>query len=320
MKTTPSISSRPSISKLRSSRSPQNSTPIGDQKIVVLGPRSVGKTTYVTALVHLAGKSQGNTAFYHIKYSSGEDSEELKKWANDQLLKGKPFERTDRKDVFTIPSYDLCLEFKQSQKWSKKPRPGLSVNFLFEDYDGEIFEELSGKLPDRLTGNDDSLESFMKKCLMPEVQGCLILLDHCMDDPDPSTGQDKDWDTFYQQCMKGFYQQVSNHQRGNDLRVAVALSKCERGEIWPSRLEPELDIFRRRLPNTHNFLRQNFPQLSFYALSAFGVREQPEDLRPNRKSSLDRSDTLVDPQKWQPYGLVSPLYWLCTGQTLPYDL
>ena len=129
------------------------------------------------------------------------------------------------------------------------------------------------------------------------------------------------WDAFYLKCLQGFWSAANKRARVSNLRLVVALSKCERGEAWPARLEPEFDVFRRRFPQTYQFLLTcKWPRhnLLFHALSTFGVMDPIQDPRPNRKTAPGLSDTLrqSDFQDWKPYGVISPLYWLSTGSTM----
>jgi hypothetical protein len=108
---------------------------------------------------------------------------------------------------------------------------------------------------------------------------------------------------------------MDENHRLADLRLAIAMSKCERGELWPGRLDPEMDIFYEHLPSTTQTLRDGIPKknLRFYALSTFGVLSR-NDPRPNRKDEPYNSKGSVlrnqNREQWRPYGMMSPLYWL----------
>ncbi len=116
---------------------------------------------------------------------------------------------------------------------------------------------------------------------------------------------------------------MDSHERSNDLRIAVAMSKCERGELWPGRLDPEIDLFDVHLPKTKATLCRKIPpkNLQFYAISTFGVLRR-NDPRPNRVDELGREgylSVLREPSHWRPYGMISPLYWLSKGKRMKYD-
>jgi hypothetical protein len=95
------------------------------------------------------------------------------------------------------------------------------------------------------------------------------------------------------------------------------MSKCERGEIWPGRIDPETDLFSVHLPQTLHTLKERIlpKNLRLYAMSTFGVlgRNNP---RPNRIDLLGKEGTasvLREAARWRPYNLIEPLYWLSKG-------
>ena len=94
------------------------------------------------------------------------------------------------------------------------------------------------------------------------------------------------------------------------------MSKCERGEIWPGRIDPETDLFRVYLKKTFKTLKKDIPKrnLRFFALSTFGVLGR-YDPRPNRVDAVGsggRASTLrkSEEKSWKPYNLIEPLCWL----------
>jgi hypothetical protein len=92
------------------------------------------------------------------------------------------------------------------------------------------------------------------------------------------------------------------------------MSKCERGEIWPGRLDPEIDLFGVHLRETTKTLREKvIPQnLRFFALSTFGVlgKDNPRPNREDRMKGEEPASVIRQPNSWQPYNLIEPLYWL----------
>jgi hypothetical protein len=107
---------------------------------------------------------------------------------------------------------------------------------------------------------------------------------------------------------------MDSHNRSSDLKIAVAMSKCERGEIWSGRLDPETDLFDVHLPKTKAILRSRIASknLQFFAISTFGVLRR-NDPRPNRvdvHGTGGRRSTLRKPSNWKPFGMIQPLYWL----------
>jgi len=92
------------------------------------------------------------------------------------------------------------------------------------------------------------------------------------------------------------------------------MSKCERGEIWPGRLDPEQDLFKIHLPKTQDLLRKKLTanNLKFFASSTFGVLG-PHNPRPNREDRIlkgEPASVLRDTENWKPYNLIEPLLWI----------
>jgi len=200
-----------------------------------------------------------------------------------------------------IPVYSFNIEIKTGFGRQEQ------INLAVRDYPGEIFDELE-------LGKSNPLhKEFIDECFMKDVAGCLILI----------TEWKKGTDKIYSRVLQRFTELMDVHGRVNDLRVAVAMSKCERGEVWSWRLDPEIDLFDVHLPKTKGILKTKIPanNLQFYAISTFGVLGH-NDPRPNRIEELGTDGTkavLRKPQNWQPYGMLSPLYWLSTGKRMRND-
>lgn len=270
--------------------------------IRVIGPRGSGKTTYLAALAYWPDKRRsGNKAHHFTIQALNDDTRELADKAENIIQEGGSLEPTAvAGGIDSLPFYSFRIEVKQNLK-------KVEINLAVRDYPGEIFEELE-------SGNKKSLhEEFIDECLMRDVNGCLILL----------TDWKKGTDRFYSRVLRKFTDLMDSHDRGNDLRIAIAMSKCERGELWPGRLDPEIDLFGVHLPETKAILKAkiNPKNLNFYAISTFGVLRR-NDPRPNRVDELGtngRHSVLRNTFVWRPYGMISPLYWLSTGKRMTDD-
>lgn len=264
--------------------------------ICVIGPRGSGKTSYLAALAYrnrIMGKSKG---FKIIPLS--DDSRKLAEKAENIICEGESLEPNiigqEIQTVDDLPYYSFNLEIKKFV-FSQPESFQLNVR----DYPGEVFEKIVEQ-----NLSDSIHEEFINECLMKDVVGCLILL----------TAWDKGADSFYSRVMSRFIELMDAHDRTNDLRLAVAMSKCERGELWPGRLDPETDLFGVHLRQTREILREKIlaQNLRFYAISTFGVLRRT-DPRPNRIDEQGKSgmaSVLRDAPHWQPYNMIEPLYWL----------
>jgi hypothetical protein len=285
--------------------------------ICIIGPRQSGKTTYLAALAYLPELQLKTTGKSPFKITAvGEDGKKLSESAENILTEGLRFEPTfvggTIKTIEDLPFYSFKLEAKNN-KFQKTKEIYLTVR----DYPGEVFHEI-------INPNIETMvhKEFIEECLAKDVTGCLILF----------TGLEKGADKFYRSVMARFLELMDVHERTNNLRLAIAISKCERGEIWPGRIDPETDLFGVHLPRTLHLLREAIhpKNLNFYATSAFGVLHR-NDPRPNRqliegddgskKSSHTNSQEiskkeasiLRQSENWRPYNLIEPLYWLSQG-------
>ncbi|WP_346294244.1 hypothetical protein [Sphaerothrix gracilis] len=271
--------------------------------IRVIGPRGSGKTTYLASLAYWPDSQRPGKKKKGLTVKAlNDETRELADKAENIILEGESLEPTRVEGgIDALPFYSLGIEVKT---WLQKPE---LINLAVRDYPGEIFEELADP-----TSINPIHKEFVDECLEETVDGCLILL--------------ADWerkkDKLTSRALANFAKQLDTHDRINNLRIAVAMSKCERGELWPGRLDPEIDLFRQHLPKTTAALEEFLPSksLKFYAISTFGVLGR-NDPRPNREDVVGTGgmhSVLREPDNWKPYGLLEPLYWLSKGRTLSY--
>lgn len=286
--------------------------------IVVIGPRSSGKTTYLAGLAYWSDRidnvklqNQGEQRF-NIK-ALNSDAKNLKRQARNIIIEGDSFRATkvvpeglnineiDEKKLSSLeqlPTYSFNL--KINHRFSNPE----SINLVVKDYAGELFDEHLDSL------NSHSLyQRIWQESLSGDIEGSLILI----------SGWEEKNDERYSHTLEKFINLMKQNDRLDNYRVAIAISKCERGEIWPGRIEPEIDIFNQYLPRTMASLRSKVPRtnLKFYALSTFGVLGQNKPL-PNRKLLLAKREAsaLREQENWNPYNLIAPLYWLGTGKKM----
>ncbi len=265
--------------------------------ICVIGPTGAGKTTYLAGLAYLSETKNQNYKITGIN----KDAQNLVNRAKTIILNGASLPPTEIdgikiKSVLNLPFYHFKLEIQS--RWSGKTE---EIELVFRDYPGEIFNELASGIYNPLH------EEFLDECFVKDVVGCLLLLHKW----------DRGGDRFYSEIIKRFIKFMDEKKRIQDLRLAVAISKCERGELWPGRLDPEIDIFGVHLKTTTNILRDSIPKnnLRFYAISTFGVLER-NDPRPNRTDDLGSPHSVLRQTPWRSYGMISPLYWLSKGKRM----
>lgn len=127
-------------------------------------------------------------------------------------------------------------------------------------------------------------------------------------------------DEYYSKCLEGLLNDITKTQK-NGLRLAFALSKCELPELYVNRDDPH-EIIKRRFPQMKAVLEtwsaEGQGEVEYFSTSAFGVLGEYSE--PNSTMfRRDKSGTMAvikNPSEWKPFGLIEPLYWLCTGKYL----
>jgi hypothetical protein len=273
-------------------------------QICIVGPHGSGKTAYLTALAfHQTHQLQQNKRIRYRIIAQSPESHKLVENARNLLKKGMQLESTviggATPTVDYLPFYQFTVEGKV--KWYSRENKKFEITA--RDYPGEVFDRLA----DSKTINTVDLE-FIDDCFINKV-GCLMMLSEW----------ERGADTAYERMMKRFIELMEDSSGTENYKLAIVMTKCERGELWSGRLEPEIDLFQLHLKNTTKFLREKFGEerLKFFALSTFGTlrRDNP---RPNRKDLIgDRSGMIgsvliqfEEEEDWKPYNLIEPLYWL----------
>ncbi|MBV5261881.1 hypothetical protein FLX56_26055 [Synechococcus moorigangaii CMS01] len=272
--------------------------------IVVIGPRKSGKTTFLTGLAYWPQRQKAldKGSIFHID-AVNEGAQRLIKQAKDTILPQSSVRGTEVLESSQIPDYHFRISLKR--KFAKEE----VFDLVVRDSAGELFEDLQKR--ELSADKKEIFEDFLRG----DDIGCLILL---------SEWQKED-DEDYSLMFTHFLELLDINARTENFRIAIAMSKCERGELWSGRIEPEIDIFRLHFPRTLSALqRGNIPKknVRFFATSTFGVLDR-NDPRPNRidePGKKGRFSVLREPDRWQPYNMISPLYWLQTGKRMRSDV
>ena len=284
-----------------SRRAAPSAPPVIDRSITLLGPRSSGKTTYLSALAYFPERrySEGPTAPFVVR-PTNPGATKLKQEAKIKLIGGTGHPATQ----ILEPDYSFRIEVNCT-------KPSVSLVLNATDFPGEGL--------DYIDAPGSQYRQYLERKLTEkgQEQSLLILLG--------------DWEPPYSDsALSGvfeiFTQLIKDSGDPDSLggwRFAVVMNKCERGELWPLRHDPRRDIFQRFLPDTKESLEDflttfRIPpsNLEFFAMSTFGVlKDKPIPNRKKESQDSDR-DSLRDGQQWRPYGLVDPLYWLATGRRL----
>jgi hypothetical protein len=274
--------------------------------IRVIGDRSSGKTAYMASLAYWPNANP-NSPVQKVS-ALGDEGASLVSMARDILEQGLELSPTNLSaDIDAVKDYGISIVLKEQFSVAALPKGIRSkmvrLNVNCKDYAGEFFADLIHK-----TG-DPKLQDYLDDCVT--ATGILLLIDGTTNrkDRDYVNGLDKFLTALDRSALAG-----------NQRRIAFTMSKCEQPQLWSRCHQPER-LARECFPQVYQRLK-NWSSLGggaidYFNTSAFGVLGSrfPE---PNAiKLKRDRNGTtsvIRDSRHWRPFGLVAPIYWLCTGQ------
>ncbi len=283
------------------------SEPIESNAVLrVIGDRSSGKTTYMASLARWPNADPASPV--QTVTPINEDGAELIDKAQTILEQGLQLEPNDpNMSAADVKDYALRITLKGKFSW-KNPKttftsPLMNLNVSCKDYAGEFFADLLHK------AGDPRLQDYLQDCL--QATGIMFLID----------GTTHHKDSEYASGLDKFLMAIDRADiSGEKRRIALVVTKCEQPELWVNRLNP-LYLASKRFPQVHRKL-ESWQQIGsgnvdYFTTSAFGMlgNRYPE---PNSvQIKRDRggvASVLKAPKQWRPFGLVAPIYWLCTGE------
>jgi hypothetical protein len=285
---------------------PQISTDNLDLRVI--GARGSGKTAYVAALA-LWPNANPDSPVQSVEAFT-EDGQKLIDNARKILGTGLELEPTSVEQglkVESYPNYAIRILLKPQFSLSQVSKNGLSYSLEMvvncKDYPGEFFNDIVHKPGDRI------LNDYLDDCIT--ASGIVILLD----------GSTYFKDGEYANSLSKFLLALDRHAAGGmPRRIALAISKCEQPELWVNRHDPKLIAqarFKQVCRKLEGWQSYGNGEVEYFALSAFGTlgKQFPEANAVRISRERDKTSShLKDPDKWRPFGLVSPIYWLCTGK------
>lgn len=273
--------------------------------IRVVGDRASGKTTYMAALTRFP-QSRTNTSkenrIVQSVSATNEDGKSLINKAQNILEQGLELEPTDlAPDASSSNDYQLSIALSNLSRL-KSSAELTRLNVSFKDYAGEFFSDLL------YDDNDPNLKTYLADCA--QATGLMFLLD----------GSAQREDENYAAGVEKLLNALPNSNRSNPLkRIALVLTKCEMPDLWMKRKDPEHLAqlkFKRVYTKMRNWQSETGGDIGFFTSSAFGVLEPRFGEANSKTIKRDRGGiraVIKDSNRWKPFGLVAPIYWLCTG-------
>ena len=299
-----------------------NDSQKNSQKIYIIGPRASGKSTFLGALLSISDHSKNKNHKRVNVNTISDDSDKLRSKIRDGWRVKKPLDPTNMRGT-------VNADYEFSIKITTQLSPDVNIRLSTKDYGGEFFQDV---LLESSLLKSHYILPYIKECLMEASAWIVLLPDFCLKDrANQKQEVVKDVDGFYKKVFRKLLSEIPEktslfsqddrkkiQQNLKKLQIAIVMSKCERGELWTRRKEPERDLFQVHLKNTRDFLRDtqklSKKKLDFFALSSFGVLSS-KDPRPNRINLGDKLQDgamIKDFDEWRPFGLINPLYWIAT--------
>jgi len=287
-----------------------------DQSAVVriIGDRGSGKTAYIASLAYWPNADPSSPV--QTVTSGNSETNELVAEAQNILEQGLQMGGSDLNDsVGDVKDYSLSIVLKGQFSFLKNVNAAMKnvnsvmkpqlvqLNISCKDYAGEFFADLVHKV------GDSKLEDYLEDCLL--ANGIMFLADGTTHrkDSEYANGLDK----FLMALDRT---DISSNQR----RIAFVMTKCEQSELWVNRYNPR-NSAEARFPQTFRKLQgweqRGSGQVDYFTTSAFGIlgSKYPEPNSKRLKRDRDGTTSVIkDPKRWRPFGLVAPIYWLCTGE------
>jgi hypothetical protein len=272
--------------------------------IRVIGDRRSGKTVYMASLAYWPNANPNSPVQTVTPIGDLLASQELIKYAQDVLEQGLELKGTPLKpNVVEVKDYGLQILLKDQFKLSKLGSPSVKLTVNCKDYGGEFFKDL-------IRGSNDSLlMDYLDDCI--RSTGILFLVD--------GTAYAKDQE--YANSLELFFAALDQADlQHKQRRIALSISKCELSQLWTGRDNPRVlmdSLFPKMMGKLETWQSRKLGFVDYFALSSFGTlgKEYPQ---PNtilkERNRGGTASVIKEPRKWRPFGLVSPIYWLCTGQ------
>ncbi|ABA25071.1 hypothetical protein Ava_A0013 (plasmid) [Trichormus variabilis ATCC 29413] len=271
----------------------------------VIGDRSSGKTTYMASLARWPNADPSSPVQSVIPV--GEAGQELINKAQNLLEQGLALEASNLDaSAADVKDYSLRITLKGQFSWKNAKASVASqlinLNISCKDYAGEFFADLLQQ-----AGNP-KLGDYLDDC--SQATGIMFLVD----------GNSRRKDIEY---LAGLDKLLPLLDRADLVtgkrRISLVLTKCEQSELWVNRHKPAF-LAEARFPQVYRKL-QTWQQMGagtvdYFTTSAFGMLgntfpEPNVNLLSRGRDGI--AAVIKDPKRWRPFGLVAPIYWLCTG-------
>jgi len=271
--------------------------------IIGIGSSAAGLSTYLATLAyHQKHQVKSKKVLSCQVTPIGEDTKKLSNHAENILKKQVMLEPTKLYHSFyqhPLYSFTITLEIK-GLFWAKNTE---EVSFAIYDMPDNLLRDIK---------EFSSSHSFTEYYddLFSDIGGYFLPID----------GTSHREDEVYAKSLEKFTTDLTQ-RNPQGCRIAFTVTKCDLSELWVNRDDPR-GMVQRRFPKMYaileNWTQENKGKVEYFTTSSFGVFGkycEPNSIIQS-KSKGGTFAVIRNPQEWQPFGLIEPLYWLCTGKML----
>jgi hypothetical protein len=263
-------------------------------QILLVGPRASGKLTFLSGLAGWEAQQKYNSKVRIGMY--GEETEHLGKLWENLVCQGDTLAPTN----FNQKMYQFSLDFSIPHFFKDELQ---HIDLVIGNVAGEVFEMPNSE------GWEFYQENFYTWMRIPQD---LILL---MIDCDMYRFDEKYADNI-NEMFKHYLMYNSSMAM---CKIALVISKCDAIDVWINRKNTTKVVsrFRQVLEVLNHYsTEQKFTWKPFVNSTFGGLGRDYLEANSTSGKYFGKGKVLKDPSKWKPYGLFSPLYWLCTGKDL----
>jgi GTPase SAR1 family protein len=283
--------------------------------IRIIGDRGSGKTAYIAALARWPYTSKDSP----VKKVEpiNDDGKDLIRAAKNLLEQGLELEQTKLSlDPGEMKDYGISIMLQNHFSWRNPALDAknrqVEINISCKDYSGEFFSDLL------FSQNNSLLEDYLEDC--NSAEGVALLID--------GTSHRKDQE--YADGLEKFFSGLARWNNPDNpvsqiRKIACVITKAEQSELIVNRNKPPDFLPSHRFPKVYSKLQewQNMKQgegkikVGFFLASAFGTvgpRAVEGNYRMLTRTEGGTQAVMKYPKLWRPFGLISPLYWLFTGE------
>jgi hypothetical protein len=269
--------------------------------IIGIGSRAAGLSTYlVTLAYHKKHQVKSKKVLSCQVTPIGEDANNvLRKRGCDILSQGLELGAEylpSSPDEFIFYNFTINIE-RMGLFWQKFHE---RINFFIQNTPDDVFSCIK----------KDFLQDKIYNHLLTDCQGYLFVID----------GTSHREDEKYADLLEKFTTDLTQ-RNPQGCRIAFTVTKCDLSELWVNRDDPR-GMVQRRFPKMYeileNWTQEDKGKVEYFTTSSFGVFGkycEPNSIIQS-KSKMGTMAVIRNPKEWQPFGLIEPLYWLCTGKML----